>query len=485
MIKRKEFWWTLISMTALLVAMAQSSRALSLDEYLAIVAQKHGGLKALDASKEAAEGRKTSQEIDLSPVLTLSGSYLDDKKTTASSPTYLINHNEVRSYSLGLAKKFVSGTQLQVSTTAQQINTDYTNSGTGGAAQVGVGAAALSFSQSLWKDSFGVGTRKKVERQKLTADLEQQGYDLQAQQLLIDAEAAYWDLIYQQNEVELRSSSLERAKRIETWVKQRYGNGIGDKADVLNAQGLLATRELQLVMSQDDLKAAQQKVIDILELKKGDSLPELKGDMNSRRDLTSYLGGQKTGRVLRLDSYLSVIESKAKALVADEVVESMKPDLSLSGSYQTNAYVYGEGVTSGFNQATKTDKPTAYVALQLTWLLDGDVKNANRNAAKKDALAAALRQERKLLESESTWSEIQRRYSELSKKIELAAKISRVQTDKAAAERDKLSKGRSITSQVITAEQDAAEAELTLSKLKVEQRKLEVQGRLFVKVGDK
>jgi outer membrane protein TolC len=492
MIERREFWWMLVSLVAALLVMAESSRAITLEDYLKLVARQHGSLRALEASSAAAEDRKITQQLDLSPVLTMSGGYLDDKKLQASAPSYIVNHSEVRTYSLGLGKKFTTGTAVQLTGTAQQVNSDYIYNSAGGASQVGIGSLGISLSQSLWKDGFGGNTRLRLERQRLFAEIEKQGYDLQAQQLLIEAEAAFWDLVFQANEVELRTSSLERSKRINTWVRQRFGNGIGDRADVLNAEGLMATRELQLIASQDDLKAAQKRVADILELGAGEPLPDLKGDLNAIRELRSYIGGVrdegsdgKDTRIVRLDAYLSVLESKAKALSAEEVIGGMKPDLSLQGSYQTNALATDETAMAAFNKAGKTDRPTAYVGLQLTWLLDGEVKNANRNAAKMDALAALLKQERKLLESESSWSEMQRRHGELSKKIEIATRISRVQTEKAAAERDKLSKGRSITSQVILAEQDAAEAELTLAKLKAEQRKMEAQGRLFVKVGAK
>jgi outer membrane protein TolC len=483
MMSKKEFWWVLVSLVAMSLMMAESARAMSLQEYLKLVSQKHGGLKSIEASKEAAENRKVTQELDLSPVLTLSGGYLDDKKVQATAPSYIVNHSEVRTYSLGLAKKFVTGTYVQVTGTAQQINSDYIYNTAGGASQVGVGSLGINLSQSLWKDGFGTMTRIRLERQRLTAEAEKQSYDLQARQLLLDAEAAYWDLVYQSHEAELRNTSLERSKRISAWIRKRFDNGIGDRADVLNAEGLMATRELQLVSAQDELRAAQKRVADILELGSGEPLPELRGDLSSQRELNSYIGGEAKGRVVRLDAYLSVIESKAKALVADEVIGSMSPDLSLQGSYQTNATAADESAMAAFNKANKADHPTAYIGLQLTWLLDGEVKAANRNAAKMDALAASLKQERKLLESDSSWVEIQRRYNELSKKIELATRINRVQTEKAAAERDKLTKGRSITSQVITAEQDAAEAELSLARLKAEQRKMEAQGRLFVKVG--
>lgn len=84
----------------------------------------------------------------------------------------------------------------------------------------------------------------------------------------------------------------------------------------------------------------------------------------------------------------------------------------------------------------------------------------------------------------SVWEELNRRYKEFSNKIEALSKVAEFQRERAKAEQDKLAKGRSITSQVITSEQESSESELTLIKLKAEQRKLESQGLLFTEIKD-
>jgi hypothetical protein len=58
------------------------------------------------------------------------------------------------------------------------------------------------------------------------------------------------------------------------------------------------------------------------------------------------------------------------------------------------------------------------------------------------------------------------------------------QKERYRSEQDKLAKGRTITSQVITAEGDVAESELSLIKLLTEQRKLEAQAKMFIKLED-
>lgn len=455
------------------------SEALTLDEYLEQVQKKNRALQSLEASQEAANDRYKQGDLVLSPVFTAATNSTDDKSLQYSS-SGLVSHMQARQTSLGIAKKFSTGTQVSVQGSVQALSFE-ANTAAGGAfaQEFHTGTLGVSLSQSLWKDFFGSSTRLRWEREKSQQKMEKTGYDLQARQALIRAEAAFWDLFYLQQEVEIRKESLDRARRIEGWVRRRAGNGIGDRADVLNAQGLVAARELQLLTSQDELIAAQKVFGDQLELPAGEPIPKLQGNLDEQRPLESYVG-RETGRVVRLDSYLDVLNSQVRKTIAGETAESLRPDLVLQGQYKTNGYDTTDAGAA--SRMTDSKHPVASVGVSFTWLLDWETKNSVRNAASQDALAAQLKKERSLLESDTSWREVNRRYSELSRKIKAAQSLAEIQSAKAKAERDKFSKGRSITSNVITAEQDAADSLLTMTKLKAEQRKLEAQGRLFVKI---
>lgn len=469
----------------IILFICQQGQTLSLDEYLLQVAEKNKSIQSLKTSQLSSEHKQKQGDLELSPFLTLSGGYLDDERTQANSPSYIINRQKVKDYSLGLAKKFSSGTQAQISVQSQDIVMTglnpppfsiYNN-------QAGVASLGLSISQALWKDGFGRATALRQDRENLVSLLERHSLDLRMKQILIQAEAEYWNSIFLQDEFKLRVASLQRAKRIETWVKQRLENGIGDKSDYLNAQGLVASRELQLLSTQDELVASELRLKEFLQLNESEKVPRLDGNIGQTRDLQKMLGSNaEGGTVVRLDSYLAVLEAKVKNTVADEVTEGLKPELSLVGSYKTNSLE--SSIASANQKVTNTDKPTSYIGLQLKWLLDTDTKDSMKKAAQLDLLSTLQKKEKLLEESENSWHELIRRHSEMSKKIGLAEKLNQIQNAKAASERDKLAKGRSITSQVITAEQDAAEAESTLNKLRSEHRKLESQARHFIKVGE-
>jgi hypothetical protein len=245
-------------------------------------------------------------------------------------------------------------------------------------------------------------------------------------------------------------------------------------------------------------RPVKKRVADLMELASINELPKINADLKQIRKLDNLVdqpaetstadnsSGNKqdssknsNSKIYRMDAYFAMLESKTKKVVTKEVEDGLAPDLSLEGSYKTNAYE--DTATNAANRLTDSNHPTMAVGLKLTWLLDSEVKNGMRNSSKQEALASELRSHRKNLESDAAWSEIQRRHSELSQKIISAQLMAQVQLEKSNVERDKLSKGRTVTSQVITAEQDADEAQSLLTKLRTEQRKLEANTRLFIR----
>nr|BFD66684.1 hypothetical protein HAGR004_17060 [Bdellovibrio sp. HAGR004] len=467
-----------------LLVLAWHPQVFSIDlrEYLKVVIEKNKSVQALDVSKEAAEDRKTSGDIELVPVLTAGVGYLNDKSPLGQFAQLGGTQTTAKDLKLGLMKRFSTGTDVSITASASEVE----NEGTllnPAFSRFAYGSLGVGLEQSLWKDSFGNATSLRWERQDAVTAAEVGKYDLQKKLLLIDAEAAYWDYVYQNENLRIGRASLERARRIESWTRRRVNDGISDRADLLSAQALVSARQLQLISAEDDMAAAKRRIRDFMELGDSEPIPEITGNISQARTLSSMVDG-KGARVVALDAYLASLNSKAMSLVAKETEDGYRPDLVLSGAYNTNNFQVGKTVGDAASKWTDTELPTWKVGLNLIYLFDTDVKNAAQSAARKDALAAKLQSERKMLDSESAWVEINRRYSEMNKRIDAATQIARLQADAAKAQTDLFNKGRSITANVINAEEDAADAELNLTKLKSEQRKMEAQARLFIAVDE-
>lgn len=463
----------------ILMGQVQAS-AMTLQDYLKTVTSKHKSIQSFSVAKEAAEDRREASDIQLAPVLTAGVGYLNDKNPMGQFSMLGGTQTVAKDLKLGLAKKFSTGTGVTLSASASEVN-NQGNILIPSFEKFSYGTLGVGLNQSLWKDSFGQATRLRWERENAATAAEIGKYDLQTKALLVEAEAAYWDYLFQNETLKIGRASLERAKRIEAWTRRRVNDGISDRADLLSAQALVAARELQLISAEDNLASAKRRIRDFLELTDSEALPEISGNISEARSLNSMIDGKK-GKVMALEAYLSSLNSRALSFASQEIEDAYRPDLALGASYNTNNFQPNQSLVDATSKWADNNLPTWKIGLNLTYIFDTDVKSSAKSAARKDALAAKLQSERKLLDSESMWIELNRRYSEMSKRIDTAAEISRLQMAAAKAQTDLFNKGRSITANVIKAEEDAADAELNLTKLKSEQRKMEAQGRLFVVV---
>jgi outer membrane protein TolC len=461
------------------LALAQSGAfAMTLEQYLADVQKHNKDFQAYSVSQEAAEDRREAGDLGLSPVLTMGGGYLSDQSQPQTIGTKIVSSQ----YNLGIAKEFSSGTKASLTGTVQHATVSDVPAAFQAFADYSTSSLGLSLSQSLWKNFFGYGTRLRQERQSTAAKLEKQSYDLQQRQLLIDAEMAYWDYLYQQEELKSRMESLDRAKKIEAWLKRRYSDGINDKADFLNGQALTASRQLLLDSTRDSAVAAEKNLRLFLEMDDKERTPNLDSDFKKPRDIRALVGGN-SGRVLRLDAYMASLDAKTKELGAKEAKDQVRPDLVLSGAYNTNSNIQ-DSTSSALNKISNMSIPTTKVGLNLTYMFDTDAKVSQEALYRKEALAAQLKSERKMLESDTAWAELLRRYGEMLKQIDTAERISQLQVNKAKEQTLKLARGRAVTSDVVNSEEDAANSILTLNRLRSEARKMEAQSRLFVRMNE-
>ncbi len=450
--------------------------SLTLEEFLQKAEDKNKIFQSLEKAKASSAYKREKGDLELAAQLTAKVGMRDDKAIT-QSPSLFGTRTQSTEYSLGFDKRFSTGTAASVSYALSSIDIEFP-SPTAPVSRY-MGSWNFAVSQSLWKNSFGQSVDLRRQRESYVEKLEIQSIEVQRRQSLVEVESLFWDVLYAQQELSVRQESLARAKKIESWVQRRLENGIGDKSDLLQAQALVQQRELQLAIAQDEMIAVEKKVRDQLELSTDEKIPSFVGNVNDRREFQKMVAKlSEQGSIVRMDSYLSFLEMRTKKLVQQEVEEGLKPDLLLEGSYKTSGT--DTSYSSAASRATDQDHAVLAAAVKFVWLWDDGSKSAAQKTAVTDYESSKLKAERKLLEGKTAWAELVRRHEEMSRKVKLAVKLSQIQTEKVKTESDKLSKGRTITSQVITAEQDASEAELNAIKLKVEQRKMESQARLFV-----
>jgi outer membrane protein TolC len=456
----------------LVSVLSLTSTALTLDEYLNIVKQKNRNFTALELSLQSSNDKRAAGDLALTPQLTAGYSMASDK----SLPSSVADERKVNEYNLGVAKKFSSGTALSLSAKTDEFS--FSGPVTPAITKYSTGSLGVSLQQSLWKDSFGAANRLRNDREFAINKAETMGLELKRRGVLIEAESSFWDYAVALEDLKLKQENLERARKIDKWTSNRVANGISDRSDLMNAKALASIRELELQTAQDELKSQEVRFRENLDLSEVEKTPEIKANLFETRPYVNELKQLKN--VIKIESYISSLEAKSKRLVSEEINDGLKPDLSLIGSYNTSSY--NSDYSQAVSDISKTDRPKSFIGLNFTWLFDTEAKRSQVSAASKDALAAQYTADKKRVEGLHAWKEHLRKYEVTQENVKTLEKIAKFQRERAKAEQDKFSKGRTITASVVTAETDSAEAEVRFLKAKSGLRKLEASTLLFTSV---
>lgn len=448
--------------------------AMTLEDYLNQVRARNPLFKATELSVEASTASLNSGEIELSPVLNAGYTLSKDK----SLPSMMSSEREIEQYTLGVAKKFITGTAVEVKSSL----TNYDNPGATipGFAQYTSGILGVSVKQSLWRDFFGAGTRAKVERARKTSEMELTQAKLQNQLILVDAENTYWDYVFAQEDLKLKKANLERAQKLNSWMNKRIENGIAESSEGYNSQALKAIRDLELAQAQNQIKNQEVKLREVMGLKSNEATPELKAVVKSENSTISLM--QQKKRVAKAEAVAAYLDAQSKYFQAEETLDQFRPDLNLFGTY--NMTSYNAEQDQAFKDMTKTDYPQTVIGVNFSWMFDTSAKAGLAKATKARAEAAKWIARKKLRDGEIEWQNYVRDYEVLKQNLKVTEQIAEFQKKRADAENKNLSRGRTVTANVITSETESAAAQQNLLKTQIGIRKMESGSRLFVDTAD-
>jgi outer membrane protein TolC len=459
------------SFVALLISFASIAQGLTLDEYLSQVKQKNRLFSSYDLSIQASEARREAGDLALAPILSAGYTLTRDK----TQPSALGPDRQITDYTLGIKKNFSTGTAISL--TGQADEFDYAGP-VPPATRFATGSLGVSLKQSLWKDFFGAATRLRRERESAVSQAETLALELRKRALLIEAESGFWDYAVALENLNLKKENFDRSKKLSSWTSNRVSNGISDRSDLMSIRALNSLRELELSTAADDLKVQELRIRQNLDLAANEPTPPIQIDEAVARPYFAEMANKKN--ILKIESYLTSLEAKSRALVAREVKDSLRPDLSLVGGYNTSTY--DPQFSEVQKNMTKTEFPKTFIGVTFSWMFDTDAKRAQVEAAEKEALAAQYNSDRNKIIGRDAWLEHVRRYEVAKKSVATLQKIAEYQRERAKAEQDKFSKGRTVTLNVVTAETDAAVAEVTYVTAKSNLRKLEASTQLFISV---
>lgn len=332
------------------------------------------------------------------------------------------------------------------------------------------GIASLELSQSLWRNFLGkeANSQADIITSQSAATKHSEEYKMKA--TLAQAESLYWSLSQIRKVVKVQKESLERAQKIRNWTQGRLNNGLAESSDFLQADANFKAREYELKSSTQDLRNLQRAFNSMRGLDAETIDEELEAVDSSK--LKSLQLPSKAE--LREDTKAAIELQKISKASADLSIEKNKPTLEVYGTYALNGrdVVKSEAISNSF----KTNHDTRAIGVRFVAPIDFITTNDNISGYKKEQLAAEQNVQRKLFEQEQQWNDLVARFEDAKTKLSFVEKIEEAQRIKASNERDRLTKGRTVTFQVLNFEQDYAQSEL--AKIQTETNILNIYSQL-------
>jgi outer membrane protein TolC len=316
------------------------------------------------------------------------------------------------------------------------------------------GVATLELSQSLWRNFWGRESRSQEAILTSQAQATKHTENYKIKTTLAQAESLYWSLSQIRKVVRVQKESLERAQKIRVWNQNRLKSGLAESSDFLQSDANYKAREYELKSTMQDLKTLQRSVNSL----RGVDSEVLNEDLESVDSNIIKKLALPPKEELRDDTKAALEIQKISKASADLSVEKNKPTFEMYGTYALNGRdpQADQAVTNSF----KTNHDTKAIGVRFVAPLDFGTTSDNINGYRKEQIAASQNFQRKLFEQEQQWNDLAARFEDAKVKLSLVEKIEEAQKIKASNERERLSKGRTVTFQVLNFEQDYAQSEL-------------------------
>lgn len=455
--------WTqvLIALTGLTLALAApvvraQEGSLTLDAYLKQVAEGNPAFKAARLSSEGAEQKSGEGGLIFSPRIFADGSYAYN-----SQGPFGLGYNWLaqQNYAAGFQYQtpFGLGAKLYYKILAQEADYPATLAGFFGTTRpiFYEGSTNLELSFPLWRNLFGGEMRAQRDATEAGTLAARFGSSYQAKGLLNASEAGYWRLALARENVRVQKEAMEISKKMLDWARRRAGLQLGDKSDAYQMEAAYDLRSLQLQAALDEERSAtlefnanrgskDETVNDKLVALTPDLLVNLKVPERAQ---------------FRDDVKAAEYQQLAAVASAKLGLHRNSPKLDLSGtvSFWQRSTDFGTALSQSFSAR----HPSGAIALNFQLPLDIPTVLDVRSGFHKDIEAAELTYQRKIFDQEKEWTDIVKKLDEAKHRYELALKIEKIQNEKFEYERDRLTRGRTTTMQLLTFEQDLRNSQYT------------------------
>ncbi len=436
-----------------------------MQEYVELAKTKSESLRAIERDIESLNLQKGTIYLSLSPELSGGFREIWDERQNASTNARKLE----RAGDLGVQQRFLSGTTLSLTG-----NYETAKSGGALAGKTHDWEWSAQLSQSLLRDAFGCSTRLLTRSQILNLEVQSLDLERRREDLFVHLEQIYWDSMLIHKEMKAREDNLARSQKLLKWVRNRVSRQAADSTDLLQAQALMATRELEY---QETLDRQQALLKEIEKFFPDASFSLSDESFNQTTGKDSLSPGIASLSVLRRDYLIEKKRAEFLRLEFERQKNGALPNLDAIFAAGTN----GVEPTAGEALKKSFGNPIYEIGVRFSTNLNFSLLADATKAARVALEAQELRLASLDRDSKISWQEFWAQHARLNERIQTAQKLAEIQKQKSREEQRNYEKGKSTAFQAITFEQDASEAELLALRLLASLRKLEAQLRTFVR----
>jgi outer membrane protein TolC len=444
---------------------------LALGEFLDQVKGKNEGYKGAQLKAEGAEQRNEEGDLLTSPQFFFDLKWADDQ-SEQTNPA-LGSRTLFHQYQVGLMQQTPIGLNAKLYYDTKY--TDVTNPSPTFMPIRSYNQSRTVFegNLSLWRNLFGKEVRSTQDAMEASAKATQYQESFTAKATIAEAEVTYWRLALARKLKVISGENLDRALKLRDWNNGRVRSGLGDRSELLQAEGNFRLRKLEFKSAEDEERNASlmfngqrgvnsDKVTEALDL-----LPDSKSEFfkvppkkDQRDDVKALLEG-----------------TKAAQAAAEVGAQKVSPNLELYGLVAYNGF--DREADKAYDEAFKNDYPTTAIGVRLSIPLNVIDATDSYSGYKKEAAAADYKYQRKMFEQERDWNDLVNRYGEVKERLALAEAFEDSQKEKYDYERSRHGKGRTTTFMVLQFEQDYALAQSTRLRIQGEMLGLVAQMKTY------
>lgn len=313
----------------------------------------------------------------------------------------------------------------------------------------------ITVKQYLWKNAFGQGTRAKAKQLKHEALSKSYDELSKIQQMRINTESIYWQLVISRALTEIRKEIFEESERLLQFMEKMKSESLSLESEVYQARSIFIASRL------DYRKTGEKEVSAALQFNslRGISSPEVKEDLFPLSpEIIDLLMPRTKGIKSNLQANKERIESqKAQNLI---LMQDILPDCYISASFglQGSAPIFGDS----FSQSVSKPYYQGAIQLNLSIPLSPFKMGTIKRSFKNNSRSLDLEYQRMKFEHDQEWDRLHVRLREQRELLALLNENLDIQ--KAKYENAKLEYGNGLISffTVTASQSDYQDAKISI-----------------------